>query len=147
MQHIGEGTLAIPDDWHNATVNIYTAQPPGTRGTNITVNRDLLPFGTTLADYVSAQGSNLKEQLPQYKLLNEGTVSLGEDTAHMLEFTWLSQDAGEVHQLLMTIANGSAVLNFAGTSNGKMSDSQRQQILDVLKSFRLNSPASPLPAV
>jgi len=142
MQQIGEGTLAIPPEWHNATVNIYTAQPPGARGVSVTVNRDRLPFGSSLHDYIEAQSKKLKGQLKDYQLLHQEQITLGQHPAYLFEFTWQSQDAGAVHQFLMTVADEQKVLNFAGTSAGKMSDSVRQQILAMLHSFRL-TPSTP----
>lgn len=141
MRQIGEGTLAIPASWHNATVNIYTAEHPGTRGPSVTVNRDRLPALSTLEDYVEAQYETLESQLPRFKRLGRERLVLGGASATLLEFTWVSQDAGEVHQLLMTLMAGQTVLNFAATSPGKMSEGPRAEMLALLRSFQPVAPA------
>jgi hypothetical protein len=136
MLNIGEGTLAIPTYWQNASINVYTAQPAGAKGLSITVNRDRLPLGGALQDYVSAQTSKLAGQLKDYRQVHAQAVTIDGRVGHLLELTWNSPDAGEIHQLLLTVADGQTVLNFAGTSPGKMTSSQRDELGRILLSFR-----------
>lgn len=136
MRQLGEGVLAVPSSWHDATVNVYTAEPAGARGITVTVNRDRLPPGSTLDDYVEAQSRILAAQLKKFQLLGRERLLVAGRLAHILEFTWLSRDAGDVHQLLMTLVLDQKVLNFAGTSPGRMDDRQRAELRAVLESFR-----------
>lgn len=142
MQNIGEGSLAIPADWHNSTVNIYTSQPPGVKGLSITVNRDRLPLGTTLSEYVSSQSKKLKEQVKDFQPIHDEAVVVDGKEGHVFIFTWNSPDAGEIHQILLTVADGLAVLNLAGTSVGKMNDQLRDQVVQMLLSFRYTASAA-----
>jgi hypothetical protein len=137
---IEEGTLTIPREWHDATVNIFTEKQPGARGVSVTVNRDRLPAGSTLDEYVEEQSERLKTQLKGFQLVGKERIMLGRSPAYLLEFTWQSRDVGEIHQLLMTALEEYKVLNFAGTSPGKMDGTQCAQLRAILQSFRPNLP-------
>lgn len=133
---INEGVLTIPRDWHDATVNVFTEKPPGERGLSITINRDRLPPGTTLDDYVEEQSQRLESQLKEFRLLSNERVMLRNREAYLLEFRWQSRDVGDVHQFLMTVSDGRQVLNFAGTSPGRMDQRQSAQLREILSSFQ-----------
>lgn len=140
MLNIGEGMLALPPGWHNASINVFTAQPPGLKGLSITVNRDHLPPGGTLEGYVAAQSAKLADQLNGCQLIQQQAMVIDGRPAVFLELTWKSPDAGEVHQILLTVADGHTVLNFAGSSPGKMTNTQRDGIGRILMSFRFVPP-------
>ncbi|MBP9897157.1 MAG: DUF1795 domain-containing protein [Gemmatimonadales bacterium] len=133
---INEGMLTIPPEWHDATVNVYTEKPPGERGLSITINRDGLPPGSTLGEYVEEQRQRLESQLKEFQLIAKERVGILKGEAHLLEFRWRSRDVGEVHQLLMTVSDGRRILNFAGTCPGRMDQPQSAQILAILRSFQ-----------
>lgn len=136
MRQFEEGLLAVPPKWHDATVNVYTAEPAGIPGVSVTVNRDKLPLGSTLEDYVDAQSQVLAKQLRQFRLIGREKIALMGMPAHLLEFTWNSQDVGKVHQMLVTLLVGTKVINLAATSPGSMSDSRRAELRAILESFR-----------
>ncbi len=138
MQQIGEGTLEIPDEWHNSSVNIFTAAPVGSKGLSVTVNRDKIPYGATIYDYAAEQSSKLKDQLKDYKLLNEKNITVDGQPGKVMEFSWTSPDVGDIHQLLLALAHGQTAINIAATSAGKMTAEQRKLLIDMLLSFRFN---------
>ncbi len=126
----------MPAGWHNASINVFTAQPPGLKGFSITVNRDRLPPGGALEGYVAAQSAKLADQLNGCRVIHQQPLVLDGRPAYFLEIIWKSPDAGEIHQLLLTVANGETVLNFAGSSPGKMTDVERDGVGRILMSFR-----------
>lgn len=140
MQNIGEGVLDIPKEWHNHSVNIFAAKNPGTPGLSITINRDRLPFQTTVDEYVQTQCDKLVKQLKEFQLIERTDVEVAEQVATQLEFTWQTDDAGPIHQVLLCIAAGDAVLNFAASFPGRMSDKQLAEAKRLLHSFRFNPP-------
>jgi hypothetical protein len=144
MISIGEGTINIPAAWHNASVNIFSANPEG--GLNISINRDQLSGQTTLSDYANGQIETITQHLAQFKLLHQQTLPLGVDPAHshsaiLFEFSWHSPELGLMHQIIMCAAQGKKVLNFTGSQPGMMDTTQRQTILASLASFSFNAPA------
>ena len=136
MQNIGEGNLAIPADWHNASVNIFSASAKG--GLALSATRDRRAPGSTLAAYVEQQFAGLSQQLGQFSLLDQGQMMLGEVPAHWLEISWHSEQQGLVHQILMCTEQGGQILNFSGTQTGMMQHDERAQIMTLLASFRFN---------
>lgn len=141
MENIGEGVLALPAEWHNASLHIFTAQPPGSPGLSITVNRDRLPFGTALETYAEDQLEKLRHQLKAFELKAKEAFQLDGRPACDLEFVWHTDDAGPVHQLLVCVADGQKLLNFAASSQGLMNASQRAEVRRILLSFRFHPAA------
>ncbi len=140
MQHIGEAQLDIPAPWHNRSVNIYTAQGPGVAGLSVTVNREPLPFQTTLDDYVAQQASKLGQQLNGYALVEQTRLEVDGHPAHQLEFTWRTDDAGPVHQVLLCVAHGGMALSLAASHGGRMNEPQRLEAQRILHSLRFDAP-------
>ncbi len=138
MQHIGEGQLDIPDPWRNHSVNVYTANGPGVAGLSVTVNRERLPFETSLDEYVAQQTAKLAKQLKGYRLINQVQLEIDERPAHQVEFTWQADDAGPIHQVLLCVANEGAVLNLAASNAGHMNDKQVIEVKRILHSLRFN---------
>lgn len=143
MQHIGEGTLDIPASWHNQSINVFTAQAPGAQGLSITINRDRLPFQSTLQDYAQAQSAKLAQQLKGFRLIEQLELELDAHPARQYELTWHTDDMGPVHQVLLCVADGQAILNMAATFGGHMNEAQAAQAKRILHSFRFNKPPQP----
>ena len=140
MQHIGEGQLDIPGTWHNQSVNIYTAQSPGMPGLSLTVNRDHLPFATSLATYTRNQLDQLSKQLKGFELLGQADLKVDGREAGQFEFAWEADKTGPIHQLLLSIADGQTLLNLAATFNGRMDDAQLAEVRRIVQSFKFNPP-------
>ena len=140
MQHIGEGRLDIPASWHNQSVNIFSVQPPGQPGLNLTINRDRLPLGVALKDYAQEQMDRLAQHLDGMDLLGQDSLELDGRPAVEFEFVWRSEAAGPVHQLLLSVAEGASVLNIAATSQGRMEKGQLAEVRRIVRSFEFNRP-------
>lgn len=149
MQQIGEGHIDLPAQWHDQSVNIFTAQAPGAQGLSITINRDRLPFGMTLDDYAKSQSGKLANQLKGYRLIEHRVLELAGSPAHEFEFTWKTDDAGPVHQILLSTApraDGPKVVNLAATLTGRMTERQLADVRRILHSFQFNDPAGDAPS-
>jgi hypothetical protein len=144
MQHIGEGQLDIPDQWHNLSVNIFTAKSPGTPGLSVTVNREALPFQTTLDDYVAQQSGKLAKQLNGFALIDQAQLEVDGHPAHQLEFSWQADDSGPVHQVLLCVAHGPTALNLTASHGGRMSEPQLLEAKRILQSLRFATAENPL---
>lgn len=136
MQNIGEGSFSLPDGWHNATVNIFSASTEG--GLSLTITRDRLPLGLSLENYLAQQEANLPQQLAQFALLQRGQMQLAEQSAPWLEITWHSEQLGLIHQILMSSAQDAHILNFSATQTGMMSEMVRNKLMSMLASFRFH---------
>jgi hypothetical protein len=140
MQQIGEGQLDIPADWHNHSVNIFSLQSPGVAGLSITINRDQLPFQTTLGDYADEQTAKLKTQMKQFELISASSLELDRHAARRLEFTWQTDDAGPMHQILICVAQGHFLMNMAASFGGRMNEAQVKEVQRIFESFRFHAP-------
>jgi hypothetical protein len=138
MQHIGEGQLDIPEQWHNHSVHIFTAKGPGTPGLSVTVNREPLPFQTTLDEYVEEQSAKLAKQLKDFALLDRGQLEVDGHPAHQLEFTWRADDSGPIHQVLLCVAHGPTALSLTASHGGHMNEPQVLEAKRILQSLRFD---------
>lgn len=135
-QHIGEGTLDIPPRWHNASVNIYTAEPPGKTGPTISVNRDLLRPGMTLDSYTQEQLDKLRTKLHDFKIGENSRLEIDGRPAAFYEFTWEAPNKSLMHQLLLTVLDADRLINIVASHGTVMERSLRQQMKGSLLSFR-----------
>jgi hypothetical protein len=138
MQNIGEGTLEIPVEWHNNTINIFTEHPPGVKGISITVNRDTLPPGKRFEDYADDQALKLPRQLTRFHLIGTESIAVDGRAARLFEFTWHAGEAGLVHQVLLVVADGARVLSLAASGGGRMSEGQLIETNGILRNFRFS---------
>ena len=111
---------------------------------DVTINRDRLPFGMTLDDYAKSQAAKLGSQLKGYEFIAHHTMELAGSPAHEFEFTWKTDDAGPVHQVLLSTApsaDGPNIVNLAATLGGRMTDRQLEEVRRILHSFQFNARA------
>lgn len=135
-QSIGEGTIGIPGDWYNASVNIFTAAPPGTAGPSVTVNRDILRPGTTLEEYTSEHLDKLRAKLRDFRLGDRRRTIIDGRPAEVSEFTWQADRGPMMHQILVTIQDSQRLLNLVATHGSVMEPPLRKQMMATLQSFR-----------
>ncbi len=141
MRHIGEGRLAVPESWHDNSVNIYREHSEKTPGLSITISRDRLPENTPFQDYVAAQLNKLRQTLTEFRMAEERPLEIDRRPAYLCEFSWRTSETDLVHQLLVSIANGSHLLNLTVSNTGPMSSSTRTEMRAALLSFQFAPPA------
>ncbi len=142
-QNIGEGTLDIPPGWYNASINIFTAEQPGRAGPSLTVNREVLRPGTTLAEHAAEQIEKLRARLKDFRTGEQGRAVLDGRPAQVHEFTWQSDKGLIMHQILVSVQNGERLLNLVATHNAVMERPLRTQMMAILRSFRFNRDTDP----
>lgn len=138
-RHIGEGTIDVPKTWHNASVNIFTAEPPGRAGPSVSVNRDLIRPGMTLASYTSAQIEQMRSKFSDFKMAGETNVMVDGRPAILYEFSWLTHKGAVMHQIMLTIADHDRLLNIVASHGATMERTLREQMRATLLSFRFAS--------
>jgi hypothetical protein len=75
-----EGRVLLPDGYEDRTTNLLVPANPQTQP-NLSVARDWMKPGETLATYVDRQLGLLKSQLASHKLLNRDVTWLGRPAA------------------------------------------------------------------
>lgn len=136
MQNIGEGSLQIPSDWQNTSVNIFAPARTELQGVSLTVTREKMPFGMDVAAYAKAQIDLMQQQLPHFVLLSQDARQVDGLPVYLLEVQWESPQAGHTHQMLMLLQLEARVLHFCASHIGAMSQLMRQEMVDLLSSFR-----------
>ncbi|MDR5667826.1 DcrB-related protein, partial [Burkholderia cenocepacia] len=77
MYQMQEGTLALPVEWQDKTMNVFVSAATGTEGVSFVITRERLPWGMKFAEYVSSEIRKVAKQVPDYaEVANEdATVS------------------------------------------------------------------------
>lgn len=89
---INEGTLSIPPDWRDKTLNIF--QIPATaqaKEASFIISRDESQGSRTFAEFIADQIRQCEQQLPGFKLLQRHLLSDPCSYA-WLDYTWQSPD-------------------------------------------------------
>lgn len=142
MQHIGEGVLAVPGDWHNGSINIFTQNPPNNPGLSVTINRDPLPRGVSFEEYATEQVRELATKLHRFKIVHDVLVQVDGRPGRFCEFTWRPDETKNAHQLLLSVLDGPTLINFTVTNVGVMDQATREQMTTMLMSFRFGAAES-----
>ena len=78
-----EGSIALPGGFEDRTTNIFVPADTQTQA-NLSIARDWLHDGESLAAYVDRQLAALKSRLPGHKLLLRAREQLGQDSGSLL---------------------------------------------------------------
>ena len=94
-----EGDMEVPKGWEDKTVNGLSF-PVGSKqpSASFTITRDTLKGGQTLAEYVDKQLVDMAKSCPRFELLKRNDVTVDEESAIQVEFTWKTPDGLIVHQ-------------------------------------------------
>ncbi|MCM3755769.1 DcrB-related protein, partial [Bacillus licheniformis] len=66
MYQMQEGTLALPVEWQDKTMNVFVSAATGTEGVSFVITRERLPWGMKFAEYVSSEIRKVAKQVPDY---------------------------------------------------------------------------------
>ncbi|WP_338638385.1 DcrB-related protein [Burkholderia pyrrocinia] len=134
-----EGTLELPREWQDKTMNVFVSSATGTEGVSFVVTREPLPWGMKFDEYAAKEIDKLARTVPEYTLINVAEQSVSDRAAHSHEFKWTNNGAA-IHQQMTMVEYGPTVLVLTFTSPGIISDSQREQMTRVIQSLQLRVP-------
>lgn len=77
MYQMQEGSLLLPPDWIDKTMNVFVSASTGTEGVSFVVTRERLPWGMQFGEYAASELQKLAKQVPDYEAVSssETTVS------------------------------------------------------------------------
>ena len=130
-----EGSLDIPKDWKDDTINMLSSTGDGSSGFTLVVNRDHLPWGMTFQEYAGQEIDKAKETLAGFNELHNKSYTVGNREAHVVEYQWKSQQ-GRVHQIVVMVNLPEKILIFTASTSNKMSDGQKRHFEHIIKSFK-----------
>ncbi|MGH8781197.1 DcrB-related protein [Paraburkholderia sp.] len=139
MYQIQEGTLALPVEWQDKTMNVFVSSATGTEGVSFVITRERMPWGMKFEEYIASEIRKVAKQVPDYaEVLNEKATVSGR-AAQVHEYTWINNHA-PIQQRLTMVEYGQVVLMLTFTTPGAISDSQRQLMQEMISSLKLVEP-------
>jgi hypothetical protein len=139
MYQLQEGTLMLPAEWHDKTMNVFVSAATGTEGVSFVVTREDLPWGMKFHEYTENEVRKLAKQVAGYEAVASEDAQVSARTAYTHEFRWLN-NGKPIHQLLTMVEYGRRVLMLTFTAPGAISDTQKAQVQQLIQSFSLNEP-------
>ncbi|GLU35883.1 DcrB-related protein [Trinickia caryophylli] len=139
MYRIQEGTLSIPEEWIDKTMNVFVSASTGTEGVSFVVTRESLPWGMRFDEYTANEVQKLAKQMPDYQLIGGEPAEVNGRAAYTHEYRW-KNNGMPLHQLLTMVEYGKRVLMLTFTVPGSLSDTQRVQVRQIVESLELNAP-------
>ncbi|AUH33706.1 DcrB-related protein [Paracoccus tegillarcae] len=135
MYHIQEGSLELPVEWKDQSINILSASRSGEPGLSLTVTRDDIPWGMSFDEYVADQMKQVEGTLKDFKIEAQHKIDVGGFPAHQVECRWVAKQ-GPMHQIITTLLPGKRALVITATMPKEFSAQQRDQVQQVIASFR-----------
>lgn len=136
MYQMHEGTLALPVEWQDKTMNVFVSSATGTEGVSFVITRERMPWGMKFNEYVASEVGKVAKQVPDYaEVLNEDTTVSGH-AARVHEYTWTNNHA-PIQQRLTMVEYGQVVLMLTFTTPGTISESQRRLMQEMISSLTL----------
>ncbi|MEQ5840470.1 DcrB-related protein [Paraburkholderia acidicola] len=139
MYQMNEGSLTLPAEWQDKTMNVFVSAATGTEGVSFVITRERLPWGMQFHEYTASEIRKLAGQVPDYAAKSSDESTVSGRAAHVHEFTWSNKGA-PIHQLLTMVDYGKVALMLTFTVPGTLSNTQRKQVQEVVQSLQLNEP-------
>ncbi|AUH64612.1 DUF1795 domain-containing protein [Paracoccus zhejiangensis] len=135
MYYVQEGSIELPVEWKDQSINIISASQTGEPSLSMTMTRDDIPWGMSFDEYVADQLRQAGETLKDFTVLHQQEMQIGGHRALQTECKWVAKQ-GPMHQLITSLMPGKRVLIITATAPGAFSDGQKQQMQQVIASFR-----------
>lgn len=89
---IQEADFAVPDGWHDQSLNVFKIpSAEGRRDASFVITRDPSRGAGPFDAYVSKQEAQCRASLPGFKLRHSEHFTFSDRPAAWMEFTWTSQ--------------------------------------------------------
>lgn len=138
MYQMQEGSLELPVEWKDQSINILSASRAGEPGLSLTATRDDIPWGMSFEEYIADQLKQIEGTLKDFKIIAQTEIKVGDLPAHQIECRWISKQ-GPMHQLITTLQPGKRILVLTATIPGEFSALQRDHVQQIIASFRPRS--------
>ncbi|KLU25933.1 hypothetical protein EOS_12320 [Caballeronia mineralivorans PML1(12)] len=139
MYQMQEGSLSLPTDWHDKTMNVFVSAATGTEGVSFVVTRENLPWGMKFNEYTANEVLKLAKQVAGYELVEGADTQVSGRVAYTHEFRWLN-NGKPIQQLLTMVEYGKRVLMLTFTAPGTISETQKSQVQNMIQSVTLHEP-------
>lgn len=137
MYRINEGSIDLPRDWQDRTINVVSSNPAGP-GVSLTITRDDMPWGMAFVEYVEDQAKQAAQALKDFRIDARRELAISGAPAIEIECHWVAKQ-GAIHQLITTVsAAGGKVLVLTASVGGEMSAAQQAEMRRIVLTLRLD---------
>ena len=137
MYRINEGSIDLPKDWQDRTINVLASNAAGS-GVSLTITRDDMPWGMDFGEYVEDQSKQAATALKNFEVLDRRELTVNKAAAIELECRWTSRQ-GRVHQLITTVQGAKRqVMVLTASANDIMSDGQKKELRRIVSTLKLD---------
>jgi hypothetical protein len=137
MYRLNEGSIDLPKDWKDQSINIVSSTGGSGFGLSFTISRDDIPWGMNFAEYVKDEIGKAKEALNDFTIVGQQDLEIHGAPAVEIECTWKAKQA-PMHQIITTVQNESRALVLTASMPGKMSDSQKTEVRRITATLKFN---------
>lgn len=130
---INEGSIVVPEDWRDESMNIFRA--PESEGYNLVVTREKIPKSVEPEEHLAERRKMIEENLTGFRERGRGDIVLDGRPCTWLEYMWKSPQ-GSMSQLNLMRVVGDTLVSFTFTSAREFTGSQRLLFQRVLESYR-----------
>jgi hypothetical protein len=131
--------IGLPPRWLDASVVVLVGPPNDNYHPNITITREPLEFQMNASEYAANQLSGLHAELDSagYRVLEEGSITIGGLTAYQRLHTFQMPEAGlEITQLQLYLVRGKEALTITCTNLSHWFEQTRPLFMEALERFR-----------
>lgn len=140
MYRINEGSIDLPNDWQDRSINVIGSNISGP-GITMTITRDDIPWGMAFIEYVDDQARQAAQALKDFKVVERRELTVNGHDAIEVECRWVAKQ-GPIHQIITTVQNGQRALVLTASVGGKMSESQMAEMRRITSTLTLDQAGS-----
>lgn len=140
MYRINEGSIDLPNDWQDRSINVIGSNISGP-GITMTITRDDIPWGMAFIEYVDDQARQAAQALKDFKVVERRELTVNGHDAVEVECRWVAKQ-GPIHQIITTVQNGQRALVLTASVGGKMSESQMAEMRRITSTLTLDQAGS-----
>lgn len=138
MYRINEGTIDLPAEWQDRTINVISSAMGALPGLSLTITRDDIPWGMGFDEYVEGQLEQAGQALKSFQPGERRAVNLGGTPAVEVECHWTAKQ-GPIHQIITTVQNGpQKALVLTASMGGRMSEGQKAEMRRIVSTLKLD---------
>ncbi|HRI07172.1 MAG TPA: DcrB-related protein [Nannocystaceae bacterium] len=128
-----EGSIEIPDDWNDESMNIFKA--PIESGYNLVISRERVPKAIDPKAHRVAQRKIIAESLIGFSLRERRPITLDGDETEWMEYGWNSPQ-GPMSQVNILRIVDQSLVSFTFTSARPFTDADRQLFDHIVRTYK-----------
>ncbi|SEW42165.1 hypothetical protein SAMN04488515_2930 [Cognatiyoonia koreensis] len=133
MYTINEGTIDLPDEWKDQSINVVSANGGGA-GMTFTITRDQIPWGMDFFEYVEGELKQAGEALTKFTVLTKKSLTICGVDAVEIECTWKAKQ-GDMNQIITTVNAPTGAMVLTASQQGPLSDKQKAEVRRITSSL------------